>query len=100
MEMFCEALEFCALSGIYTKGPKFTWTNNRRDRGFTREKLDRAIANMEWHQSFSNSLCTVLPAVRSDHNPLFIVAIIKDSRKKGYGVLEEDSIYVTECKCN
>lgn len=80
--MFCEALEFGELNGIYTKWPKFTWTNNIRDNGFTKEKLNRVVANMEWQQSFSDSLCTILTVVRSDHYPFFIVAERKETNMR------------------
>lgn len=69
MEAFREALEFCSLIEIHTKGLKFTWANNRRGMGFTKERLDRVVANLEWHQRFSDSNCLVLPALKSDQCP-------------------------------
>lgn len=73
MERFHEVLDFCSLNVILTKGPKFTWTNTKRDKGFTKEKLYRVVTNSEWNQHFPNSHCNVLPASKSNHSPLQIV---------------------------
>ncbi|XP_042964610.1 uncharacterized protein LOC122298825 [Carya illinoinensis] len=70
MEDFREAIEFCLLDSIPTKGNRFTWSNNRSGRGFIKEKLDRALANVEWKTRFPNAICQVLTAMKSDHAPL------------------------------
>lgn len=33
--------------------PKFTWSNNRRDVNFTKERLGRVVANSKWHEIFN-----------------------------------------------
>lgn len=71
--MLKEALEACELSNVRTQGPSFTWSNNRFDEGYTKERLDRAIANREWHQIFSSSCVFVFPAIKLDHCPLHLV---------------------------
>lgn len=61
MEVFREALEFCSLSDLLTKGQKSTWSNNRQGREFTKERLDRDVVNSEWQHMFPNSTFFVLP---------------------------------------
>lgn len=72
MDLFREALEFCDLSDIYIRGSIFTWPNSRIGGGFTKEKLDRAMANSTWYHLYSSSTGSVLPAIRSDHSPLLL----------------------------
>jgi hypothetical protein len=45
MEDFKGALEDCHLSDMGATGPKFTWHNGRQGRDFTKERLDRVVAN-------------------------------------------------------
>ncbi|XP_042983221.1 uncharacterized protein LOC122312630 [Carya illinoinensis] len=72
IEDFRRAVKFCGLQELYSLGQCFTWSNNRRGREFTKERIDRAMVNKEWNELFSFGTCTVLAAVRSDHSPLWI----------------------------
>lgn len=47
-------------------------SNKRHEAGFTKEKLDRVMANREGLLVLPDSTCNVLPAVKSDHSPLLI----------------------------
>ncbi|KAG6667193.1 hypothetical protein CIPAW_01G083900 [Carya illinoinensis] len=57
MESFRNTLEWCSFNSILTKGPMFTWANNRMKPFFTKERLDRALANPNWMESFNESCC-------------------------------------------
>lgn len=72
MESFREAIEFFSFSVLITKGLMFTWSDNRRGNGFTKERIDRVMANSNWKHLFTNAFCYVLPALKSDHSPLHI----------------------------
>lgn len=72
MKNFQEALFVCDLSDIPAKGPKFTWSNNQHGFAFTKEKLDRVVANLEALELFLGSCYSILPQVKSDHSPLII----------------------------
>lgn len=48
MEAFQNTFEFCELFELDYRGPRFTWTNGREGLDFTKEKLDRVVANREW----------------------------------------------------
>ncbi|GLT53039.1 hypothetical protein SLA2020_263360 [Shorea laevis] len=72
MEMFRSTLEACQLLDLGFRGPKFTWTNGRGARQFTKERLDRAVATKGWCDLFRDQEVSVLAAQTSDHNPLLV----------------------------
>jgi hypothetical protein len=41
-------LEDCQLCDLGFKGVKYTWSNGRFGGEFTKERLDRVVANSEW----------------------------------------------------
>ena len=53
-------------------GARFTWCNKRWGHGCIRERLDRAIVNMQWRTEFPRAAVFHLGAVNSDHCPLII----------------------------
>lgn len=60
--------------------------NNRKGESFTKEKLDKALANPQAMGMFLDSSSVALPAINSDHSP-FIINISKDflpRKKKKY----------------
>ncbi len=74
MQAFQSALGDCNLADLGFRGPKFTWWNGRQGEDFTRERLDRAVANPEWNQLFNAAEVEVLANSVSDHHPLLITA--------------------------
>lgn len=72
MIRFCEVLEDCHLGDLDFFGSCFTWSNRRLDNSFTKERLDRAVANPEWCSIFPKVSVLVLAARTSDHSPLVI----------------------------
>jgi hypothetical protein len=65
-------LEECQLGDLGFVGPFFTWSNRRMDDTFTRERLDRAVANMKWCSIFPIVSVLILVARTSDHNPIVV----------------------------
>lgn len=63
IDKFQEAIESCWLSKIPTFELKFTWSNKRRGVGFTKEKLDRVLANHNGMSLLPDSACEVLPTL-------------------------------------
>jgi hypothetical protein len=53
-------------------GPKYTWNNGRPGNEFTMERLDRAVANMEWSDTWREAGLEVLTCCSSDHLPLLL----------------------------
>jgi hypothetical protein len=72
MEAFQKTLEECSLSDLDYRGPKYTWTNCRDGNQFTKEQLDRAIANQQWRDFFREVDVFIGAALSSDHSPIVI----------------------------
>jgi hypothetical protein len=72
MEEFRNALANCQLCDLGFNGPKYTWNNGREGATFTKERLDRAVANSEWRMMFENVKVQVMARRSSDHHPLLL----------------------------
>lgn len=71
-ERFRDFLNKSELIDLELHGSKFTWINNPRDGFFSRERVDRALANWSWRQIFPHAMVLALPIVNSDHAPLVL----------------------------
>ncbi|XP_021761442.1 uncharacterized protein LOC110726271 [Chenopodium quinoa] len=69
MRMLVDAA--CLVDLGYNGNP-YTWHNAREGAANIRERLDRALANPSWLNTFPNTMVTHLPRTFSDHNPLLI----------------------------
>jgi hypothetical protein len=58
MDGFRSVLDDCLLADLGFQGAPFTWSNHKYDGMFTKERLDRALANQEW--------CSIFPAFKVD----------------------------------
>jgi hypothetical protein len=56
-----------------------TWTNRRHDENFIKERLDCAVANIEWTALFHEVTVFVLAARALDHKPLLMCFIQCDN---------------------
>ena len=72
MKDFREALDACCLADLGYRGLKFTWCKRLMGGITVWERLDRAIANMEWISLFLGSLVTHLDSAFLDHKPFLI----------------------------
>ncbi|OMO52011.1 reverse transcriptase [Corchorus capsularis] len=69
MRSFREMFEQCESMEVPTKGQRFTWSGIREG-VLVKERLDRAMVNLEWMIEFPKSTVLSLPAIGSDHSPL------------------------------
>jgi coenzyme F420-reducing hydrogenase alpha subunit len=90
MDQFKTMLEVCQLKDLGYKGAKHTWTNGHHDDNFIKERLDRAVANMEWIALFREVTDFVLAARALDHKLLLLRLLHHDS--------EAESEYVKSFK--
>ncbi|XP_043720930.1 uncharacterized protein LOC122668429 [Telopea speciosissima] len=72
INIFRDFLFTCGLLDLGTNGPAYTWKNRRCGSANIRIKLDWALANVEWQNSFEDAAVFIKPVVCSDHNPLLI----------------------------
>ncbi|XP_057444628.1 uncharacterized protein LOC130736869 [Lotus japonicus] len=67
MNKFRDRIEDCSLSDLGYKGPPFTWEG----RG-VRKRIDWALGNTPWVQTFPQVSVFHLPRLKSDHNLILI----------------------------
>jgi hypothetical protein len=72
MAQFMEVLEECNLCDLGFIGSKYTLNNGHKDDGFIKERLDRAVANLDWCRLFQKIEVKVLATRMSDHKPLLL----------------------------
>jgi hypothetical protein len=81
MQRFRMALEDCGLHGLGFVGDPFTWRNNHHlASSFTKERLDRVVANSAWRYIFPLVKVTNGDPRHSDHRPIVIDMGRKDFR--------------------
>lgn len=64
---FQNCLMDCGLEDLGFRGNPFTW-----QRGNLKERLDRAVGNVQWHLRFQEASIFLLPNYMSDHVPLWM----------------------------
>lgn len=69
MHDFRKVIDDLALADLHLSGRSFTWSNERENP--TMERLDRALASIEWLEEHPNYLIGSTDS--SDHAPLLIV---------------------------
>ena len=84
METFVETINWCGLRDIGFIGSKFTWLYETRDGLQILERLDRALATVEWVNFFLMARLYHLTSATSDHSPLALhfVQRIRERRRK------------------
>ncbi|KAL1156476.1 hypothetical protein V6Z11_A08G094900 [Gossypium hirsutum] len=63
--LFGDFVDKAEINDLGFRGPSFTW-----HMGLLFERLDKALGNKAWIQTFPNSLVTHLPKIKSDHRSL------------------------------
>lgn len=53
-------------------GPSFTWTNKRMGLANISERLDRAVASLDWRTMFLEAVVSRLPRISSNHCPILL----------------------------
>lgn len=73
MDRFREAIANCELQDLGFEGDVYTWRNNNRTAlVYVRERLDRALANMDWRTKFVTAHVLNGDPRHSDHRPIII----------------------------
>ncbi|XP_028124116.1 uncharacterized protein LOC114321174 [Camellia sinensis] len=69
---FQQLLQECALMDLEFKGHGFTWTNNQSGRHNVQERIDRAVATVDWRKLFPHAKLLHELLIGSDHCPLIL----------------------------
>lgn len=101
MDRFREALEDAGLHDLGFTGDVFTWRNQQhRGDDYIRERLDRAVANVEWRIHFP--LVHVLNGdpYHSDHRPVIVsTEKKKEERAVGKKPFHFEANWLEESQC-
>ncbi|GAV62213.1 LOW QUALITY PROTEIN: Exo_endo_phos domain-containing protein/DUF4283 domain-containing protein, partial [Cephalotus follicularis] len=81
MSEFNECLKVIEVDDLRSVGHFFTWSNKRAGNFAVNKKLDRALANWHWHNSFSYSMAHFHNPGVSDHSP--VTVFLMDRRTSG-----------------
>jgi len=84
MDGFRNALDECQLGDLGYHGSRFTWSNRRSDAMFTKERLDRAVANQGWCTLFQDITVNILAARASGHNPVQVCFSVHQPERHSY----------------
>ena len=63
---FRQKIDNCCLIDLKFQGEKLTWINKRED-GFIKERIDKAMVNLRWLEKFPRMQVFNLHIVGSDH---------------------------------
>lgn len=86
MEAFQRCLEHCEMEDLGYVGDPFTWRNNWWDaEGYTRERLDRAVANVGWRCMFPLHKIINGDPRHSDHRPIIAELNVQNILQTGGG---------------
>jgi hypothetical protein len=73
MNKFREVLEDCLLDDLGYSGDTFTWRNNSHDSSqYIRERLDRAVADVEWRTRFPSVRVRNGQPQHSNYQPVIV----------------------------
>lgn len=82
MESFRQEIEVCSHYDIHTSSHKFTWSNKKHGRDFSKERIDRAMANQERKKMFLDAICNVLLEFKYDNSPHHISMLRSSIRRR------------------
>ncbi|RYQ96673.1 hypothetical protein Ahy_B08g092519 [Arachis hypogaea] len=82
MKGFQEVLQMNQLLDLGFVGHSFTWTNNQPGEMNIQERLDRAVATIDWTEAFPETIVRHLQRYRSDHCPLLIDVTGQENKRR------------------
>ncbi|KAF7127011.1 hypothetical protein RHSIM_Rhsim11G0149500 [Rhododendron simsii] len=97
IEQFQQLMSDCELTDLEFKGQGYTWTNNQRGENNIRERLDRAMANVDWRVLFPYAQVFHDLILGSDHAPLIVYACVPP--KKVPYRFKFESMWTTSEEC-
>ena len=99
MKYFVDTINYCGLKEVRFTGPLFTWLYLKEDGSQIRERLDRALAMMEWFNLFPMAKLVHLSSSASDHSPLILQLFAKPRKKRMGRVFRFESMWLKDPRC-
>ncbi|XP_042939567.1 uncharacterized protein LOC122274609 [Carya illinoinensis] len=100
MNQFRGALEDTMLYDLGCRNGFYTWSNRHNDHSFTKERLDRCVANNKWRDMFRSASVQGLSARSSDHLPLLVLTRGNEVRqRRGQFPFRFEASWVKEEDC-
>ena len=96
---FVETINLYGLHDVGCGGPRFTWIYETRDGRQIRERLDRALANVEWVKLFPRAKLHHLTNSALDHSPLLLRLDRRASKRKMKKLFRFESMWLKEPQC-
>ena len=72
MQDFRDMLNECGFKDLGYVGGKYTWCNRQREGYTIWERIDRAVATIDWIEKFPDTKIVHLECGTSDHKPIMI----------------------------
>ena len=99
MKNFINTINFCCFRDLGFNGPKFTWIYYQADGMQIRERLDRALATLEWMNLFLEAKLFHLSSSVLDHSPLALRMVQKRRKKKTWKTFRVESMWLKDQRC-
>ena len=98
MELFLEAINFCALRDLGFVGPKFTWLYEQRDGFQIKERLDKALGSTNWINLFPGATLHHLPSSVSNHSPLSLHLKNRPCKRSKRRLFQFESMWLKDAR--
>ncbi|XP_057452127.1 uncharacterized protein LOC130743933 [Lotus japonicus] len=72
----------CNLQEVDFTEYRYTWSNNREAPYTIEERLDYALTNDTWDESWPSTVVHHLPRYKSDHNPILLTCGVRRNRQE------------------
>ena len=99
MEEFVLTIDYCGLCDLGFIGSKFTWIYQTTFGVRIRERLDRALANLEWRSLYPLAKLHHLSSLVSDQSPLSLHLIQRQKKKRNRKMFRFESMWLKDSRC-
>ena len=99
MEKFVSTIDNCGLCDLGFIGSTFTWIYQTTCGVQIRERLDRALANLEWRSLYPMAKLHHLSSLVSDHSPLSLHLIQWQKKKRNRKMFRFESMWLKDSRC-
>ncbi|XP_039030710.1 uncharacterized protein LOC120165212 [Hibiscus syriacus] len=100
MKDFQRCLQDADLWDIRSKDGWFTWVSGTRAHTFVQERIDRVVANNDWHLMFPGCSVSTIPTASSDHYALLLsLESLASSRPHRVYYFKFDVCWASEEQC-